>query len=168
MPLEPKLLEALKKRRMPSNEGGIDTTFMMDHDQIMPYQQKLDSYSFEPKLAGYYNNRGNTFYNQGKLDKAIADLDKAIALAPKFVVAYYNRGNALSRKGAFDKAIADFTQAIALDSKTHVGYVLRGLAYEKKGDRAKAIADYRQAIALRLLPEDQARIEKRLRPLLTK
>ncbi len=40
-------------------------------------------------------------------DKAIADLDQAIALQPNFAAAYTNRGIAYRGKGAYDRAIAD-------------------------------------------------------------
>ena len=45
-----------------------------------------------PRDAVSYANRGVEYRNKGDLDRAIADLTKAIKIDPKFAGAYNNRG----------------------------------------------------------------------------
>ena len=79
---------------------------------------------------------------------AIADYDKAIAIAPNVATAYTNRGVAYGGKGGYDRAIADFDEAIKLNPNDANAYYNRGLAYKKKGDKEQAIADFRKALEI--------------------
>jgi tetratricopeptide (TPR) repeat protein len=95
-------------------------------------------------LAWAYTNRGNRYREKGDNDRAIADLNQAIALDPKVAKAYNNRGLAYAAKGDNDRAIADLNQAIALDPKYAIAYYNRGFAWEKKNDLQKALADFKK------------------------
>ena len=53
--------------------------------------------------------------DQGDLDAAIQDYDKAIELDPQYAKAYNNRGNARYDQGDLDAAIQDYTKAIELN-----------------------------------------------------
>src|SRR4051812_46240548 len=50
--------------------------------------------------------------DEGKLDAAIADYNKIIAIAPEDADAFYGRGYIYLRKADYDKAIADFTKTL--------------------------------------------------------
>jgi lipoprotein NlpI len=99
-------------------------------------------------LAAAYNNRGQDYNNMRSYDKALADLDKAIALQADFAEAYTNRGIAHGGKGAHDQAIADHSKAIALEPDVGEAYENRGNEYLHQGLYEQAIADYSKAIAL--------------------
>jgi len=80
-----------------------------------------------------YINRGNTYFNQGAYDLAIADYNKAIQIEPDSSHAYYLRGSTHSIKGDYDLAFADSIEA---------GYAaIRKDTYEKKGMQKEAEAD---------------------------
>ena len=79
------------------------------------------------------------FGRKGKLDDAIQDLDKAIALNPNSYQAYTNRGIARKEKGDIDGAIADYDKAIALNPNAAYAYNNRGNARGKKGDNDGAM-----------------------------
>jgi tetratricopeptide (TPR) repeat protein len=64
------------------------------------------------------NNRGLAYSAKGDNDRAIADYNQAISLAPKDGHAYFYRALAYSAKGDNDRAIADYNQAISLAEKT--------------------------------------------------
>jgi Tfp pilus assembly protein PilF len=96
-----------------------------------------------------YYWRGETDYQIGDFDKAIADCSKAIELDPALAKAYYYRGRAFNGKGDFEKAIADYSKAIELDPKDYEGYYNRGFSYYANKDYDKAIADWSKAIELR-------------------
>ena len=63
------------------------------------------------------NHRGYVYLLQGKLDKARADLNKAVELNDKLIVAYRNRSIVYGRLGERDKALADLTTASLLALK---------------------------------------------------
>ena len=98
--------------------------------------------------AAAHLERGESHFDNGEYDSAIADFSQAITLNPKDAFAYLSRGNAYGIKGEYDFAIADFNQAIALNPGDAIAYCRRGLAYGYKGDHDLAIAHFCQALAL--------------------
>ncbi|HEY9769659.1 MAG TPA: tetratricopeptide repeat protein [Coleofasciculaceae cyanobacterium] len=100
--------------------------------------------ALEPNDAYAYFNRGNIYFDQGKLELAIADYNQAIAINPNHAEVYSNRGAAYSRQGKLELAVADFNQAIKLNSN----YTNRGTLYKQKGKLELAVADFNQAILL--------------------
>src|SRR5262249_33839922 len=62
--------------------------------------------SAQDRAAGY-GNRCWAYSDKGDPDRAIADCNEAIRLAPKLANAYLNRGKAYSDKDDFNRAIAD-------------------------------------------------------------
>ncbi len=98
--------------------------------------------------AGFYNNRGEVYLREGKVDKAINDFNIAVKLQPELAVAYNNRGNAYLLKGDLDKAIADYSQSIKHAPKDAMSYSNRSVAYLRKGEFDKTIEDASEAIAL--------------------
>jgi len=95
-----------------------------------------------------YNNRGKVFIDMGRLDEAIADLNKAIALDPSYYRAYYNRGFVFDKMGRLDEAIADFDKAIVLAPSFHEAYYNRGLTYNKTGLFDKAIGSLSKSLEI--------------------
>jgi serine/threonine protein kinase/regulator of sirC expression with transglutaminase-like and TPR domain len=93
-------------------------------------------------------DRGDTLFNQGKKQEAIALYDKSIALEPTNSAAYMSRG--FARVDVDDKqgAIADYTKAIELDPKNSYSYSSRGNVRSDLNDKPGAIEDLNKAIAL--------------------
>jgi len=111
----------------------------------------LWSYVIERQDAGVsiaYNNRGKVFIDKGRLDEAIADFDKAIALDQFYYRAYYNRGFVFDKMGRLDEAIADFDKAIVLAPSFHEAYYNRGLTYNKTGLFDKAIESLSKSLEI--------------------
>jgi tetratricopeptide (TPR) repeat protein len=79
--------------------------------------------------------------DKGELDRAIADLDRAIALQPDFARAFYNRGFAWEKKGDAGRALADYDAALRLDPAMTAALVQRAGLREAKGDSQGAKAD---------------------------
>ncbi len=71
------------------------------------------------RLANAYMNRGVALCAQKRIDEAIADYDRAIALDPELPEAHYNRGMALSSQGDQEGARASLAKAKALQEKLH-------------------------------------------------
>jgi len=71
------------------------------------------------RLAHAYMNRGVALYAQKRIEEAIADYDRAIALDPELPEAHYNRGMALSSRGDQEGARASLAKATDLQEKRH-------------------------------------------------
>ena len=83
------------------------------------------------------------------IDQAIADLKKAVALAPDFPDAWNTLGIAHGMKGSCGPAMMEFDRAIALKPDFAEAYVNRGLAYLNcSGNSGRAIEDFTKAITL--------------------
>ncbi|NES23214.1 MAG: tetratricopeptide repeat protein, partial [Symploca sp. SIO3E6] len=105
----------------------------------------------DPVIYAPYYYRGNSYYDKGKLDKAIVDYNRVLEINPEFAFVYNNRGLAYSDKGELDQAITDYNQAVKINPKDAVVYNNRGFAYSNKGEIDQAIADYNRA--LKIYPE---------------
>ncbi len=91
---------------------------------------------------------GNTAFEAGNHQQAIAEYDQAIELDPEMAMAYYNRGRAYLSLGEYEKVIADLDRAIELDPEMAMAYNNRGYVYDNLGEYEKAIADYDRALEL--------------------
>ncbi len=121
-------------------------------DRISYYSKAI---ALKPDYAFACNNRGLAYSKQGRHDKAIADLNKAIALLQtagdknNLAVAHDSRGIAHAKSGRHDLAIADYDMAIKSNPDYGLAYYNRGLAYKIKGRYDRAIRDYTEAIRLK-------------------
>ena len=61
-----------------------------------------------------HHERGNALLSQGKLDEAITEFRKAIALDPKHLAAHLNLANTCARLGRWDQALAAMDKAAEL------------------------------------------------------
>ena len=114
------------------------------------YTESVEDYSLalksNPDSAAALNNRGVAFVELADYEKAIADLDAAIALDPSGL-AYSNRGVAHAEHGELDKAIEDYTKAIQLGPTVSALNNL-GNAYAKEGSLDMAVETYEEGIAI--------------------
>lgn len=68
----------------------------------------------QANLAITYSNRGNSFFDLGQFDRAVADYDVALDLQPEDSVTLSNRAAALIELEAYDRALEDLNQALLL------------------------------------------------------
>lgn len=104
-------------------------------------------------VAAAYMSRGLAFAAQGRFDRALADLNQAIAIDSGSAAAYNGRAGVHLKMKQFDQAIADSDAAIGLKPDFALAYENRGRAWFLKGDPRKAVADLDQAIALKPTPD---------------
>ncbi len=95
-----------------------------------------------------YLQRGLVFEESGRLDDALNDYGRAIALKPSFYQAFNNRGLVYDKMGLLNNAIMDLNTAISLNPSFYQAYNNRGLVFEKMGEYENAISDYSLAISL--------------------
>jgi tetratricopeptide (TPR) repeat protein len=131
--------------------------------EVIPLDQALEYFTAElqrhPHSAWAHHMRGLVWYDLNDYDKAIADEDEAIALAPTDALAYFNRGNSHFAKGDYLKAISDYNHATQLDPRDASSYENRGLAWAAQHEYELAIADLNEAI--RLDPEGESKFRHR-------
>lgn len=91
--------------------------------------------------AEFYFKRGFEQQNNGKLDQAISDYDKAIEINPVYADAYFNRGNAYKDKGQLAQAIIDYSKAIEINPEDFAAYNNRGIAFIENRQLAEGCND---------------------------
>jgi tetratricopeptide (TPR) repeat protein len=98
--------------------------------------------------AALFFYRGNCYLSAGNIQQSMADLTKAIQLAPHYAEAYVNRGYLYNILSKYSKAITDLTYAVHLEPKLVEAYINRGITYAFLRQPYKSIADYTHAIQL--------------------
>ncbi|HEY9726792.1 MAG TPA: tetratricopeptide repeat protein [Chroococcales cyanobacterium] len=98
--------------------------------------------------ASVYVNRGDTLYDQGKLDEAIAAYRKAIKINAQDSWVFGILGEALGDRGKLDEAIAAYQKAIQLNPYFASVYNNLGNGLYAQGKLDEAIATYQKAIQL--------------------
>ncbi len=102
-----------------------------------------------PTTADDYLIAGVAKYYDGNKQGSVADLSRAIQLAPnKSALAYYQRGLIRSDIGVKQLAMADFDRAIHIDPNYTRAYYRRGLIKAELGERSGALSDFDRAIAI--------------------
>jgi tetratricopeptide (TPR) repeat protein len=104
------------------------------------------------ELARLLVARAALLLRQRDADRALADLDAAIAADARHAAAYFWRGRAFAAKHDHARALADFNEAIRLEPHNPAPYNRRGLLRHELGDLDQAIADFGEA--LRIAPKN--------------
>jgi len=100
-------------------------------------------------LAAAHRRRGYWYSRRDMLERAMADFDSAVTLAPTSADALVDRAFMHRRRGNLDQAVADNARALELDPKHAGAYLQRGNLRGQRGEWVQALVDYDQSIALR-------------------
>ena len=93
--------------------------------------------------------RAGMYFENGIIDRAIADCTEAIRLDPNFSFAYEMRGAFHYTIKNFYMAIADYTETIKLGPNIKGdNYYMRGIVYCSIANYHMAVADFTEAIRL--------------------
>ncbi len=114
-----------------------------------------------PRNADLLTRRGQAYFELGFdrddaacFDRAIADADEAIRLAPDHAPAHRVRGLARGGKYDYRGAADDLDEAVRLAPADAESYAARGRVRTFHGDNEAALADFTEAV--RLDPQDAA------------
>ena len=132
--------------------ASIETAEQRQRQAQQQEQRQAQQRAEQMQRAEEHLERGTTLLTQGNHDRAIAEFNEVIRLAPDLPAGYLGRGTAHFLKGDWDRAINDFTQGIQYGSNNLLLYGNRAMSYMQKGDWDRAIADYNELI--RLSPND--------------
>ena len=98
--------------------------------------------------AFIYNQQGERFWKQERVEEAIAAYQKAILWDPSYATAYNNLGLAWSKQGKIERAIAAFEQSIRLDPLDAQPYQNLCYALHRQKKLLAAIQKCQQALSL--------------------
>ena len=104
--------------------------------------------AMRPAHAPYYALRGVAYSRLGDVERASADWEQAIALAPRDPEPHVNRAIHCLRRGADREAIHALQTALEKDEGHGRAHAYLGVAWERLGDSARAFEHYDRAIAL--------------------
>jgi Tfp pilus assembly protein PilF len=101
--------------------------------------------------AATLTNRGILHMRDGRNQRALADYQKSLSLAPDLVETKVNVGAALYGLKRYPEALQMLTEGIATESvdARATGFYNRGLVQEKLGDLQKSYEDFRAALDLK-------------------
>jgi protein O-GlcNAc transferase len=93
-------------------------------------------------------NYGNVLNRRGRAAPALAQYDRALALAPALLPALFNRGNTLLELGRADEAVASYDKALAINAGVAGLWNNRGTALRAARRLEAALASFERAVAL--------------------
>jgi tetratricopeptide (TPR) repeat protein len=123
------------------NLGGLDKGFLAEATPTPVPEVAPDVGEIQP-----YLEQGIAHIQDGQLDAAIAEFNKAIDIDPSAAIAYLYRGIAYAGQDRLNEAIADYTRAIDLDPDDPAAYLYRGSIFAQQGDLKAAVADFTSVI----------------------
>lgn len=128
---------------------GLAHFALADHPQaIVDYNLALMSPRpiTAAQKALIYNNRSLVYMVLKNYQRAIADLDRAIALESHNYNAYFDRGCVHYRQGNYSAAIEDFDRVVRLEPNFTQAYVSRAVSHHQMGHSRAASIDIDTAL----------------------
>jgi Zn-dependent protease/Flp pilus assembly protein TadD len=101
-----------------------------------------------PGRPGPYVSRALAYMNLFELERARADVERALALDPKHFLAWTLRGELLGLQSQPEAALDSFNQAIEIRPNWNVAYLDRGSLYQDQGRLAEGLAEMDHSIEL--------------------
>ncbi|GAB61050.1 MAG: tetratricopeptide repeat protein [Candidatus Jettenia sp.] len=108
----------------------------------------LKNLTMDEVIANIYLNRSIIQKEQGNIENALKDVNRAIELHKNDAVAYCNRGVIYEKTGNVEHAIYDYNKSIDLNPDYAPAYYNRGSLYASMEKLEKAIIDYSMAVSL--------------------
>jgi predicted O-linked N-acetylglucosamine transferase (SPINDLY family) len=102
------------------------------------------------------SQRAEAFYKRAvaysalsRIELALADYDRAIALKPDYAYAHCNRGSILERMGRKEEALRSYDAALAIDRTDFLAHYNRGTVLEQLGRLHEAVIAFDYALVLK-------------------
>lgn len=113
---------------------------------IRTFSAALDLKPTGELAAEIYGQRAGAYVDKKVLDKAMADGETAVRLAPKYFRGYQVRGRVYRLRKQFDRALYQFDTALTLAPNFAQIYNNRGNVFVDKDQPKRAIQDFSEAI----------------------
>ncbi|MEG5023672.1 tetratricopeptide repeat protein [Microcoleus sp. AT8-B5] len=99
--------------------------------------------------AVQFNQQGETYLSQGKIEEAIASCEQALKIHPNFAPAYKTLGNALQAQGRMEEARHWYAKAIEIEPNFAEVYANLGSLGAQQQKWQEAIGFYQKALAIK-------------------
>ncbi len=114
-------------------------------DMVSFWQNVVEN---SPNLARAHEGLGAVYYNEGRLDEALTELQTAVSLNLSDAGAHYNIGLIYWKQGRLDEAKKEFRAAVWLKPDNADMHNMLGRAYEREGFLDDAVREYETALRL--------------------
>jgi len=114
-----------------------------NEDNLIIASAKVSRHGF-----AIHKDLGEVYRRQGKIDEAISELKKAIAMNPRYADAYHNLGNTYQQIGNFKEAIANYEKAVEFNPGLWQTYYNLCAVYYQLGRYNLAYRNIKKAIKL--------------------
>jgi tetratricopeptide (TPR) repeat protein len=115
------------------------------------YEAAIDAFvtaiQMDPSNDSALLHRGHAYLELGKLDLALADLNRSLAVQPNSSHAHELRARVLRALKAYDQALTDLQAAAKMDPNNGAYVLAQAAIAEERGDVQAAIGLYSQALA---------------------
>lgn len=101
-----------------------------------------------PNKARPYQNRGVAYQDQGRIEEALRDFNKALEIKPAYDRALYNRGTIYLNRNEYDRALQDFNKALEISPDYDKALNNRALIYLRRNQYEQALPDLNKAISI--------------------
>jgi tetratricopeptide (TPR) repeat protein len=92
------------------------------------------------------SNHGQALFKQGRIDEAIGEYEKAIALDPALDAARLGLGEALTQQGKFDEAVEQFSKVLELNPDNSAARLQLGVLRARQGKYDDAVAAFSEVL----------------------
>jgi tetratricopeptide (TPR) repeat protein len=96
-----------------------------------------------------HNNLGHSFFQQGQVDEAIAQFQKAVEIEPDYAEAHNNLGNGFFQLGRVDEAIAQYQKALQIMPDNAEVRDNLGNGFFQQGRMGEAVSQYQKALQIK-------------------
>ncbi len=139
-----------------SAELAVQVTSLLDRSRASMDQGRIldaiasleEATELDPGNPWMWTILGQAREASGDPDAALADLGRALALAPDFVEAHRGLASAHCTRGDVETALGHHGRALALDPEDAATWSARAYVHELAGDPDAALADLNRAIEL--------------------
>lgn len=142
----------------PGNLSSVNLRMARVYMQLYDYPQALKyaDLAFEADSTGAETAafRGLIQYNLDHKAEALADMDRAVALAPDSPGGYISRGGVRKLYGDLRGALDDYNTALTLNGDDASSYMQRGRIYLLLGDSTAARRDFEAVLRLDTMPSE--------------
>ena len=98
--------------------------------------------------ASFLNTRGLIYSEQGNIELALEDYNKAIEINPNYVHVNFNRGLVYHNQGNIQLALEDYNKSIKIDSNYTDAYNNIGSIYYEQGKNKLALKNFNRVIKM--------------------
>jgi len=125
--------------------SGYDCIKLYSYFSKADYQKAMQ---IKPDYAEAYNNMGNAFKSQNKINEAVSSYQKALQLNPDSAETYNDLGVALKDQGKLEEAALSYQKALKLNPDYAEAYNNLGVAFFDQGRLEEAVLCYQNALQL--------------------